>query len=195
MIRRPPRSTLFPYTTLFRSTSAVIGLVAIVFSATIGAALALPPGWVWTLVVVAMARYLFNVVLTLWQLQGRVFAYASLALGQTVFAATLSSILVVRLGYGWEGRVSGDIASLVGASVVAVASLGAAGYVKQGMSGVHLAHALKFGGGLIPHGYGRALIPVTDRMFITHMFRVAQTGLYVVGQQVGLGIGVLRHPF
>src|SRR3712207_7889672 len=27
MIRRPPRSTLFPYTTLFRSTSPVIGLV------------------------------------------------------------------------------------------------------------------------------------------------------------------------
>src|SRR3712207_7927189 len=25
MIRRPPRSTLFPYTTLFRSTAAVLG--------------------------------------------------------------------------------------------------------------------------------------------------------------------------
>ena len=176
-------------------TSAVIGLAAIVFSPTIGAALALPPGWVWTLVVVAMARYLFNVVLTLWQLQGRVFAYASLALGQTVFAATLSIILVVRLGYGWEGRVSGDIASLVGASVVAVASLGAAGYLKQGMSGAHLAHALKFGGGLIPHVYGSALIGVSDRMFITHMFGVAQTGLYVVGAQVAMVIGVLEHSF
>src|SRR3712207_7698380 len=28
MIRRPPRSTLFPYTTLFRSTAAVVGVVA-----------------------------------------------------------------------------------------------------------------------------------------------------------------------
>src|SRR5688572_31649312 len=28
MIRRPPRSTLFPYTTLFRSGGALIGLVA-----------------------------------------------------------------------------------------------------------------------------------------------------------------------
>src|SRR2546426_1940704 len=28
MIRRPPRSTLFPYTTLFRSWSILIGLVA-----------------------------------------------------------------------------------------------------------------------------------------------------------------------
>src|SRR3712207_7875028 len=30
MIRRPPRSTLFPYTTLFRSTGIVIGLFGIV---------------------------------------------------------------------------------------------------------------------------------------------------------------------
>src|SRR2546429_6462717 len=30
MIRRPPRSTLFPYTTLFRSTLAITGLVELV---------------------------------------------------------------------------------------------------------------------------------------------------------------------
>src|SRR3712207_7967263 len=29
MIRRPPRSTLFPYTTLFRSMTALLGLLAI----------------------------------------------------------------------------------------------------------------------------------------------------------------------
>src|SRR5688572_32057567 len=32
MIRRPPRSTLFPYTTLFRSTHAKIGLMAVFLS-------------------------------------------------------------------------------------------------------------------------------------------------------------------
>src|SRR5256885_14033184 len=32
MIRRPPRSTLFPYTTLFRSPSAVAELFAVVFA-------------------------------------------------------------------------------------------------------------------------------------------------------------------
>src|SRR2546430_4191606 len=29
MIRRPPRSTLFPYTTLFRSTTLAFGLIAV----------------------------------------------------------------------------------------------------------------------------------------------------------------------
>src|SRR3712207_8266936 len=40
MIRRPPRSTLFPYTTLFRSPT-LISLVVLVMAAAVGA-LALP---------------------------------------------------------------------------------------------------------------------------------------------------------
>src|SRR3712207_8685241 len=31
MIRRPPRSTLFPYTTLFRSYQVFVGVVALLF--------------------------------------------------------------------------------------------------------------------------------------------------------------------
>ena len=176
-------------------TSAVAGLVMIVFSPTVGAALALPSSWVGTLVVVAMARYLFNVVLTLWQLRNRVFAYASLTLGQVVFAAAISVILVVGLGYGWEGRVGGDIVSLVAASIVALGALVAAGYVKHGMCSTHLVHALKFGGGLIPHVYGGALMAVSDRLFITHMFGVGETGLYVVAAQVAMVVAVLEQSF
>src|SRR5258707_10475227 len=33
MIRRPPRSTLFPYTTLFRSVDVLVGYVVIISSA------------------------------------------------------------------------------------------------------------------------------------------------------------------
>src|SRR3712207_7890812 len=36
MIRRPPRSTLFPYTTLFRSTPTVFGTFPLTFTASNG---------------------------------------------------------------------------------------------------------------------------------------------------------------
>src|SRR2546430_4720797 len=36
MIRRPPRSTLFPYTTLFRSISSLVGLSLIAGNALVG---------------------------------------------------------------------------------------------------------------------------------------------------------------
>src|SRR3712207_6923139 len=45
MIRRPPRSTLFPYTTLFRSCGAVLlGRPWVAVAAVVGALLFLPPG-------------------------------------------------------------------------------------------------------------------------------------------------------
>src|SRR2546429_5907390 len=167
--------------------------MVIVFSPTIGTVLALPPAWVWTLVVAAMARYLFNVVLTLCQLRGRVFAYTSLALGQTVLAATLSLIMVVGLGYGWEGRVSGDIVSFIACSIVAVALLVAAGYMKNGVSGVHLVHALKFGGGLLPHLYGGAPMAGSYCLFIPHLLCHGETGLYASSGHAALSTTVVCY--
>src|SRR2546422_1991376 len=50
MIRRPPRSTLFPYTTLFRSPNGDLGPQVLAFDAATGRAFAMaPPRWVWTL--------------------------------------------------------------------------------------------------------------------------------------------------
>src|SRR2546425_11871920 len=55
MIRRPPRSTLFPYTTLFRSVlsrlifgarvSRVVGLTAVLFAGAVGTALGILSGF------------------------------------------------------------------------------------------------------------------------------------------------------
>src|SRR3712207_8199257 len=46
MIRRPPRSTLFPYTTLFRSLDGLVGDEPGVAAAPLAALGALPPGLV-----------------------------------------------------------------------------------------------------------------------------------------------------
>src|SRR5256885_13845721 len=48
MIRRPPRSTLFPYTTLFRSACALALLGAFLTKFTALAGAALVCGWLWS---------------------------------------------------------------------------------------------------------------------------------------------------
>src|ERR1039457_2500795 len=45
MMRRPPRSTLFPYTTLFRSVMKANNLDALLFPGANGAAIAAKPGY------------------------------------------------------------------------------------------------------------------------------------------------------
>src|SRR5436190_13923959 len=56
MLRRPPRSTLFPYTTLFRSSPDLVAFVAAVYVCDCGKKVSehgrhagdVPPGWVMT---------------------------------------------------------------------------------------------------------------------------------------------------
>src|SRR2546426_7842460 len=45
MIRRPPRSTLFPYTTLFRSCSVIFCPISALVSVLVLAAWPIPPPW------------------------------------------------------------------------------------------------------------------------------------------------------
>src|SRR3712207_8858624 len=58
MIRRPPRSTLFPYTTLFRSICAVI--VALFVGAFLATDLSIPIGLIFTGAMLALFSGLVN---------------------------------------------------------------------------------------------------------------------------------------
>ncbi|HEX2210473.1 MAG TPA: polysaccharide biosynthesis C-terminal domain-containing protein, partial [Longimicrobium sp.] len=107
----------------------------------------------------------------------------------------ISVWLVVGQGWGWRGRVLGEIASQLLVGAIGLAVLVRGGWVRGGVDRGHLKHAVRYGGGLIPHVYGGLLIVTTDRLFLTHMVGVEETGLYVVGVQVAMLIGVAQQSF
>src|SRR3712207_2832350 len=72
MIRRPPRSTLFPYTTLFRSIPAIIGLILIG-------------------VIISFAKVVYNVVE----------AILSTLIGVLVIGSAIVAALVGNLAFVW----------------------------------------------------------------------------------------------
>lgn len=55
--------------------------------------------------------------------------------------------------------------------------------------------ALKFGVPLIPHAFSGFLMTMTDRILITNMVGISATGIYSVGNQVGMIIGLLAASF
>jgi O-antigen/teichoic acid export membrane protein len=78
----------------------VVGLAAVFFSEQIGSALDLPANWVWTILFVAIARFITSTVLILWQVQNKPKFYAVYFLSQTAVTFGLSLYLIVGLGYG-----------------------------------------------------------------------------------------------
>ena len=180
---------------IWGATAVLAGVVIVPLSGLIGSWLAIPQEWVWTLVLAAAARYIISVVLALWQMRQRIKEYVAYSLAQTVTALGLSVLLIVGLGFGWQGRVLGEIVGLAVLGVVGLAVLFRGGWVRGGINAGHLSHAVRYGGGLVPHIYGGLLIIATDRLLITHMIGVDATGLYVVGVQIAMIIGVLEHSF
>jgi O-antigen/teichoic acid export membrane protein len=88
-----------------------------------------------------------------------------------------------------------DIISLMLAAIIGLWILIRSASIKNGLNWTYIVHALKFGGGLVPHIYGSVLIATTDRLLITNMVGVAATGLYTVGAQIAGIVGVLEQSF
>lgn len=157
--------------------------------------LAVPAGWVWTIAAVAAGRYLVAVALGMWQVRGRPGPYALFSFALTVLGLGISVYLVVAREWGWQGRVVGEIASQLLLGALGLAVLLRGGWVRGGVDRGYLRDALKYGGGLVPHLYGGLLIITTDRLFLTHMVGVRETGVYMVGIQVALLLGVAQQSF
>jgi len=68
-------------------------------------------------------------------------------------------------------------------------------YIKFSFNKKYIKDALFFGIPLIPHALGGWIITGIDRIFINSMVGVAATGIYTVGYQVGMIIGLLAHSF
>src|SRR5215207_4477329 len=161
----------------------------------IATALSLPASWIWTVVALAVGKNVSNIVLVLWQVQQQPRRYGVYYFVQTALTFAVSLALIVGAWYGWTGRVIGELTSVAVCATAGVVVLVRGRWIKHGVNLEYVKHAIRYGGSLLPHLYGALLVVASDRVLITRMVGVAETGLYAVGAQVGMIIGVLEHSF
>ncbi len=162
----------------------------------VAAVTALPTSWLWAVVVVALGRFIIQVALVRWQVEQRPLPYGAFLFSLTALIFAMSVHLVVNAGRGWQGRVLGEVVGIGAFAVAGLIVLVRNGWIRPGVDRAYLTHALKFGGGLVPHLYGGVLIMgATDRLFVTNLVGVDATGLYAVAAQLAMVIGILEHSF
>ena len=162
----------------------IVGTILWLFAGPVSKIAVFPEGWLWSVIIVAAGQCLALVVLTIWQFQEKSVKYGGFQVALTALNGGLSLWLVVALGFKWEGRVLAQVA-------VAVFSLAAGGFLllkggwlKHGINKKYLYSAVAFGVPLIPHAFGGWLTAAADRLFISNMVGLADTGIYTVGCQV-----------
>ncbi|NMA48901.1 MAG: oligosaccharide flippase family protein [Tissierellia bacterium] len=177
------------------TSSALVATIFYIFGAPISRISSFPQQWLWLVVIISIAQFLSQVVLVLWQVQVKPLPYGIYQILQTLLNATLSVWFVVGLGLAWKGRIEAQVIAVTVFGAVAIGILYKNKWLKFSFNRNYICNALRFGVPLIPHTLGGVIITMTDRFFITNMVGLESTGLYTVGYQVGMIIGLLENAF
>jgi len=154
-----------------------------------------PASWLWLVVLFAVGQHLIRLLQTLFQMQQKPFRYATVSLLATVSSVLLSLFLVVGLGMDWRGRIVSKAIPIVFLSFGVILFFLKTGYLKFKLNKKYIKHALNFGVPLIPHALGMYLISMTDRLLIVNMVGLKDLGIYSVGAQVGMIVGMCQSGF
>ena len=179
---------------LFAST--VLFLLILPFmSNIIGSLTNFPQKWLWVVMIVGAGRYLNLVLLSIWQLQIKVFKYISFQLFQSSIIVSLVLIFVVGLGMNWEGRIIAELLSITCTIIIGLIILRENGWLKSGVKRVHIASVLSFGIPVIPHAIGGWITSATDRILLSNMMGIDQVGIYSVALQFAFIITTIQLSF
>jgi O-antigen/teichoic acid export membrane protein len=145
-----------------------------------------PAEWMLAVPLVAFGTVLMSIVLSIWQVEERPKPYVGLSVSNTFLEITIAIFLIAGVGMAWEGRVTSRLGASLAFGLGAVIVLRMKGLLRTGLSIQHLRHLLDFGVPLIPHAIGLWAISMTDRLIVSHVVGLEQTGVYVVAVQLSM---------
>ena len=179
---------------LLASTCIVMAVTAATLS-TLASWTKIPAPWLFVAVLVAAAQFVVQIRLALWQSAGAAWSFAATRIGQAVTDASLSLLFVVAFGLTWQGRLEGILIAAMACSAFCLVSLRRGRWIGWPPSRAYIADALRFGAPLVPHTIGSLLVLMADRVLISNVLDVGSTGIYMVGMQMGMVIGLLTDAF
>tara|TARA_B100000508_G_scaffold140507_1_gene141819 strand:- start:20120 stop:21382 length:1263 start_codon:yes stop_codon:yes gene_type:complete len=176
-------------------TGLLVLLVVLPFNSIIFSYTGLSLKWLSVMVVFICFEQVNEFLLTYWRLLNKAWFFAIWRLLRVVFELSLSIGIVMYFNSSWTGRVEGIVIS---GAIVGLASIVIILKQNKGalfMHKIEMQEIIKFGIPFIPHVLGGIIINYSDLLFIRNMISEEATGLYSVGYQVGLIIGLVQNSF
>lgn len=176
-------------------TAGIVGLFAVGWVASSGKSLGIPGGWLLVLPLVAALSMAHQFNLTVLRNQQRPLVFGSFEVGNTVLNLSVSLVLIVGLGYGWQGRAAGVALAAACFGLVGLAALRRQKLLVFSYDKKLLGEVLRISLPLIPHAMGGVVIALSDRLFIDRMIGKEAVGLYAVGYTFGMILNLVVEAF
>lgn len=157
--------------------------------------LSIPVFWLNATILVAIAAFVTQIRLVLWQVQEKPIHYGSVQFGQALFNGLLSYIAVVIFLNDFEGRLWGHVLSVVFFGLLSLFLLYKEGYFKLRTQWMYIKDALAFGVPLIPHVLGSFFLLVVDRMIVNIKLGTSAAGIYMLAVQIALAFNLINEAF
>ncbi len=177
------------------SSTLIVGIIFYLLAEPISRISSFPMQWMWAVIIVSVAQFINQINLTLWQVQVKPIPYGIYQIAQTIVNLGFTLWLVVGLGMNWQGRIQAQVIAFGTFAVFGLYLLYHNGWIRLKVDKDYIKNALNFGVPLIPHALSGTIKTMVDRVMITSMVSVAATGLYSVGFQIGMIIGILEDSF
>jgi O-antigen/teichoic acid export membrane protein len=127
-----------------------------------------------------------DVFLVLARNKGRHVLYTGFSLFKTLLESGLTLLLVMALGFRWEGRLGGSLLTLVLAGLFIFYYLRQWRYHTGKLNRQEMGESITRGLPFIPERLAIFVLAGSDRFFIDHFNGVAEVGLYSAGAQLAL---------
>ena len=175
--------------------TSIVFVFVIFYHAHLSAIFSMPFEWLIVAIVVTLTQFITTINLLLWQSEQKPIPFGIYQITQTIVNLTLSLILIVGFGMGWEGRLIAISFASVLFGMMSFLFLYKRDYLQFKLSRESIDDAVKFGVPLLPHALSIWFRTGVDRVFLTTLISASATGLYTVGFQMASIISVLTMAF
>lgn len=155
----------------------------------------IPRQWILLIPLTALSTSINSIVLILWQVRQKAFFFGIFKILLTATNLGFTFLFIYYAKVKWHGRVEGIILSNIVFSIIGYLLLWKRDDIKFKLNKEYIKHIFQFGGGLIPHTIGIALIMLSNRFFLTRMISINEAGLYGVATQLASAIFFLTVSF
>ena len=171
------------------------GLLVLMIAEPIGTAINFPSTWLWTVVFCASTLSMTKMILSVWQVNVNVASYARFKTSLMVLNIGLSCWFIISLQMDWQGRILGQLVAFLLFAILSLSSLWRNGWLDLTFDGSYVRHLVRYGAPLIPHTVGMLIIAATDRLLVSRLSGLSSVGVFTVGSEIGMVIGLLAHSF
>lgn len=177
------------------SSFFLVLIIFIVFRRTISVFTEIPSNWLLLIPIAAISKAVNTITLVLWQVRKKAAIYGLFKILLTATNLGFTFLFIYYSEIKWKGRVEAIVLSTLIFAIVGYIVLLRQGDINYKFNKLHIQHALRFGGGLLPHAIGLMLITLSNRIFITRMVSIEEAGLYGVANQIASAIFFLTSSF